>query len=373
MPPPLQAQENFQGIEDEEIRELLDDKRSKFTDNQKGLSFLALETGGLTRFESNDIPDNLNTILQDQSGYYLISFPPNASKEKHSRILIRLKRPGLTIRYRKSAIIDPATSEAQSPKARLFAAVSAPFTITDIPLRVTPVSTLAADNSRWQLGGLLHINCANLNFTAPDSKGIHTAVLHILSITEGETPSPDSTTERTYTIRATAAELEKLKADGLVYSLQSVPRKPGAYQIRVAVMDNDAGTIGATSAFVDLPDLSKSTPTLSTLNMADDSDLSPAVRNFQRGKVFAYSLTLFNSKQAYDLQPRLISNGKVVWEGNKFPVVLPPNTNPRRISTGGILNLSPNTTPGEYLLEVLAIPRDGKSPTLTQWTDFNLL
>ena len=66
-------------------------------------------------------------------------------------------------------------------------------------------------------------------------------------------------------------------------------------------------------------------------------------------------------------------DGKVVWEGNKFPVVLPPNTNPRRISTGGILTLSPNTTPGEYLLEVLAIPRDGKSPTLTQWTDFNLL
>ncbi len=63
--PPLQAQEDLTSLEIEQVLEKLNTKRAAFADNQQGLSFLAVETGGTTRFNSNDILDSVTSILEE--------------------------------------------------------------------------------------------------------------------------------------------------------------------------------------------------------------------------------------------------------------------------------------------------------------------
>lgn len=192
---PFQAQDDYSGLEVEQVMELFSKKRTQFTDNQIGLSFLALETGGSTRFNSNDILDSLQSIMESQSGYYLLTFPPNEDKEKYTRLLIRLKRPGLKIQYRKSALPDPDPR----PTDNLLTALSAPFSNTDIPLRILPISQATPDKqNQWSLGAILHIDISKLEFSTPDSKGVQTATLQLLSITEGEKPIPNSTTTKPF-------------------------------------------------------------------------------------------------------------------------------------------------------------------------------
>ncbi|MCX6613350.1 MAG: VWA domain-containing protein [Acidobacteria bacterium] len=370
--PPFQAQDDYSSLEPEQVMELLNKKRTQFTDNQIGLSFLALETGGSTRFHSNDITDSLQSIMESQSGYYLLSFPPNEDKEKYARLLIRLKRPGLKIQYRKSALPEPDPRPANN----LLTALSAPFSNTDIPLRILPIAQANPGKvTQWSLGAILHIDIARLEFSAPDSKGIQTATLQILSVTEGEAPISNAATEQTYTIRSTTKELPKLQADGLLYSLQSNALKPGPYQVRAAVRDPKTGKLGSTSAFIELPDNTRSQTVVSTLNMSDGTQLSQVLRSFRAGAPIAYSLTVYNPKldgktgnTIYDLQPRILHDEKVLWQGTPFPV----KASTKEAIASGTFTLGPKSVPGEYLLQVLLIPRDGKSPTLTQWVDFEV-
>ncbi len=372
LPPPFQAQDDYNGLEPEQVMELFNKKRTQITDNQIGLSFLALETGGTTHFNSNDILDSLESIMDSQSGFYVLTFPPNEDKERYGRLLIRLKRPGQKTQYRKSVLPEPDYSSSTN----LLTALSSPFSHTGIALRLLPITQASTDKSnQWALGSILHIDISSLEFSPPDIRGVQSATLQIISITEGGSPIPNSTTEQSYTIRSTTKDLPRLKAKGLLYSLQSNTLKPGPYQIRAAVKDLKSGKLGSASTFVELPNREKSQTVVSTLKMSDGSPESQILRSFPAGTPIAYSITVYNPKQdgntgntIYDLEPRILRNDQAVWQGARFPI----RSKSKTATASGTFTLGPRSIPGEYLLQVLLIPRDGKSPTLSQWIDFEL-
>ncbi|MEP7365807.1 MAG: hypothetical protein ABI972_21340, partial [Acidobacteriota bacterium] len=109
------------------------------------------------------------------------------------------------------------------------------------------------------------------------------------------------------------------------------------------------------------------------------SDLSPAIRVFERGKAFSYGVTIYNApldansqQPPLELQPRLMRGDQVVWEGRRFPVILAAGTDPTRIPAGGVLTLGPKTAPGDYTLSVQLIDRASKREFLDQSIDFEL-
>lgn len=85
--------------------------------SQDTLDWLAAETGGLAKFNTNDIPGAVAEVLDDLSGYYLIGYEPDARTFKSGTfhdIDLKVTRPGLKVRTRKGfyAVTDDQVAAA---------------------------------------------------------------------------------------------------------------------------------------------------------------------------------------------------------------------------------------------------------------------
>lgn len=75
-------------------------------DTQDGLRYVAGETGGFAVVNSNDLSGGFRRIMEDQDGYYLIGYQPEAgtlhakSEVEFRKVKIKLKVKGLKIRTR---------------------------------------------------------------------------------------------------------------------------------------------------------------------------------------------------------------------------------------------------------------------------------
>jgi len=398
--PGLNAADDVANLEQVEIMEQLKEREGKVRSTQNYLRYLAQETGGLAQLNSNDLNDGLRQVLDDQSGYYLIGFHPGEETAErlrkdgnYHRLRVKVKRPGLRIRHRlgftggnPEAPPDPRTGPE-----RLLAALTSPFSSPDdIALRFTPVFATGPNNQPI-VRALLHIGAKDLTFGPPDKEGYRAATIHMVAITEGDSPKGPANTEKSYTVRVKEDTMDRFVQGGFVYTLEHELKKPGAYQMRVAILDAASGRTGSASRFVEAPDLTRGSLTLAGLTMIDgdwrnppsqegsQDDLSPAIRVFQRGRTFSYGATAYNApldkttgRPTLEFQPRLHRGDQVIWEGKRFPAVPIAGADPKHIRTGGILTLGPQTTPGDYVLELRAIQTGPNQATVSQWIDFEL-
>ena len=74
-------------------------------------------------------------------------------------------------------------------------------------------------------------------------------------------------------------------------------KKPGAYQLRVALRDQASERVGSSSQFVEVPDMKKRRLELSGILLsatADDPENSAAVRYFHQRETVKYSFVIYN-------------------------------------------------------------------------------
>lgn len=396
----LQAQDDVSNLEQEEVTQALRDRGQSLRDHQAGLRFLASETGGRALVNDNDFDGGLARMVEEASGYYLLGFQVEESaaariarQGKYRRLAVRVNRPGLEVRTRRSYLGDGGAPAApRSTAERLLAALNSPFAGAGVRLQFTPVFFFD-DRNRPAIQALLHINGADLAFSPPDPAGLHTAEIRLVALTEGDTPTPGASTERAYTVRVKQAALHQIRAGGLVYQLQHPVKKPGAYHMRVAVLDQASGRVGSASRFVQIPDIARGGPALSGITLCEgdwraalqsplqDRESAPtcATRVFHRGQPLSFGVTLYNVRlddstrqPAIELRARLFRDNQLVWEGAPFPAVFKPGMDPRRLPAGGVFTLGEKSLPGPYLLELRATELTGKRATLSEWTEFEL-
>jgi len=143
-------------------------KRSQdFSNTQEGLNFMAHETGGLFVHNTNDISAALNQVLEDQSGYYLIGYTPDAStfdkksaKPLFHTITVRVKRRGMHVRTRTGfyGVPDQSTRPARRTRdEQLMAALTSPFNGGGIHLRLTPLFGNSPTKGSF-IDSLLYVN-----------------------------------------------------------------------------------------------------------------------------------------------------------------------------------------------------------------------
>jgi VWFA-related protein len=376
--PGLQAMDDVGSLETVEVHQALDDRQSKFRNSQQGLAFLARETGGNAFLNDNDISAGLARVLEDQSGYYLLAYRrPEEDAAKRNRLVVKLKRPGLQLRYRHGALGPEESGKAKptTPRERLFSALASPFAADGFSFRFSPSFSLG-ENKKLELTSQVYFDGAQLSFAAPDASGMKAAKIQILALAEGETGMVGSPTLQTYTVR-----MKDGQGGGFVYTVGHEVKKPGAYQLRVAVLDETSGRVGSATRLVEIPDVSKGAVAVSGINMlpgdwrariqeasgVDTGDVSGAARVFERGKPFSYGLVVYNPRPGTAIEPRLVRGAQVLWEGKRIAVA-----DAMRAPAGGVLTLGAGTTPGEYELEVRLVNRDGKSLGPAQSVDFEL-
>jgi VWFA-related protein len=410
----LMATDNTWNMSIEQIEQKLSQRRANFIDSQTGLNYLATQTGGQAIRNSNDVSGGVQSIMDDQAGYYLIGYRPDDAtfdsekgRAKFHRLSLKVKRAGkYTVRMRTGfyGVTDEKLQAAkETPQHQLVNAVLSPFAASDVQVRLT--SLFANDVTQGSvLRSFLHIKGSDLTFVKePD--GSHKAVFDLVTVTFGEDGKLIEQAANQHTIRLTDSMYQKIQKYGFTYNTTVPVKKPGAYQLRTALRDEPSGRVGSASQFVQVPDIEKDrlstsgllirgmpldgylkglTATASADVAAEDSDpmANTSVRQFQSGTALIYALAIYNakidkntSKPNLTIQARLYRNGELVFTGNAVPFDIRDQADPKRLGGGGAIQLGTEMKPGEYVLQIVVsdLLAKEKYRVTTQWMDFEIV
>ncbi|MBC7899061.1 MAG: VWA domain-containing protein [Saprospiraceae bacterium] len=376
----IMAADDTGGRSAEQIQQAASDRRDELLDTQDGLRYLARQTGGISIINNNDLSGGIRRILDDQS-YYLVGYEPDAEtfdpkKRRFNKLDVRVTRPGARVRYR-SGFFGISDENIVRPKEtgnqRLLTALTSPFAVNYISLRLNALFGSDARNGSF-VRSLLHVTAKDLTFTAqPD--GMQKAVFDVLAVGFGDNGAAVDQISNTYALSVDKHSYSKFMNEGFVYDFTFPIKKPGAYQLRVALRDHGSEKVGSANQFVEVPNLKKNRLTLSgvalesipydtwqnrnTGNAAKDDDSNPlsdtSLRQFKRGTVLNYGFTIYNAKLPANLtsQVRLFLDGRPIFEGKPQPVSLAGQTDPRSIPFAASLSLGTALANGEYVLQIV--------------------
>ena len=367
--------------------EAMSQRSDQIFETQQGLAFLAEETGGLAIRNSNDLSNGVRRVLDDQS-YYLVAYEPedetfDASKVKFNRISVRVLRKGTIVRTRSgfynNVSMEPpkANDQAATPFRQIMDALSSPFARTDIQLRLNPLFGHDAKSGSY-VKSYLHIDAKNLRFSdLPD--GSKRAVISIIAAAFNENGIPDQQVSKAYSISVKPAGMASILKEGFIYDFTFPVKKPGGFQYRVAIRDDQAGTVGSANQFVQIPKVKKGTPVLSGIVLqnftteqwqqqaaktaATDSINDTSIRRFRSGTVLQYAFEVYGPDpkelSAYSRKIRVFRDGKMLMDGEEIP--LKTGASGDRIVDAAAIALGKEMQPGDYILQVILIEGSQKS------------
>ncbi len=382
------------------------DRSKELFDTQDGLVHLAAETGGFPVLIQNDMNAGLKRILEDQS-YYLIAYTPAAetfdrSASRFNKIEVRVLRDGAKVRYRSGFFNTQGEAAAKptklTPAQRLQDALTSPFGANNIGLRL---NALYGNNGGGDyVTALLHVNTKDLAFSDQPS-GERKAAVDVFAVTYSENGVAVDKIVRTFNIDVKAADYQRVLEKGFVCFFNFPMKKPGPYQLRVAIRDARADTVGSASQFIEVPDLKKKALTLSGIELENfsaeqwqrmtaiarsvadrsgpteqgDPMADTSLRQFRRGTVLHYSFDVYNigaESSGLTNRLRVFRDGKLLLDGKPVPVNLDPASGGRVRATGA-MSLPPEMQPGDYVLQVIVSDPASKGKAAAQFVQFELL
>jgi VWFA-related protein len=422
----LTAADDTSGMSADDLETQMQGRRDEFFESQNGLNYLARQTGGFPIFNNNDLNSGIKRVLEDQRGYYLIGYRPDEStfdqktgRRTFHKFSIKLKRPGLSVRTRSGfygITNEEAAPQRHTRSEQLLNALTSPFASGGVHLRLT--SLFGNDPKAGSfVRSLLHINARDLTFTE-EADGWHKAVIDVLAYTFGDNGTVVDQVNRIQTVRVRGETYKRALENGFVFAITVLVKKPGAYQLRVAMRDEASEHVGSATQFIEVPNISKNRLTLSGIiingtdpsakkrgsakepasgaaapgaqssNKAEeeigetDPQAGPAVRKFRRGMILQYDYFIYNAqigkaatRPQLQTQMRLFRDGKEIFTGHVQPLDSGNQPDLKRLTAGGGLQLGTDMTPGEYILQTIVtdpLAKD-KYRTATQWIDFEIV
>lgn len=371
--------------------------------SQDGMVRLADATGGLFLHNNNDITGAVRRVVEDGDGYYLIGYHPDAAtftamgSARFHNIKLKVKRPGLHVRSREGFFGSPDPPQrtvALTPQANLVRAATSPFVSTDIHVRLTGLFMHSAEAGSF-VNALLYIDPHDIHFEdAPDD--MHKAVLDVAIMTFNENGIAENPVEQIHTLTLPAADYQRYMRDGVVYVLRHPVKKPGGYQMRIAVRDNATLRMGSASQYIEVPDLTKQHLELTAVVLSRAATGAPAagngaaraqeelntaaIRQFQRGDQISYSCRVINAHVDAGGQPQLemeihvFRDEKEVAKSGAQAVPVTGATDREHLRAFGSFAVGPEFQPGDYVLQVIITDKlaNVKTRVAQQWMDFQV-
>ena len=398
------AQDDLSGRSFQDLDRLFNDRRNQVFDTQEGLRYLAHQTGGIPILNNNDIGDGIQQVLDDQS-YYLVAYEPddstfNAQVRRFNKLEIKVKRPNVRVRYRSGffGITDENLNRAKTPEQRLLYALRSPFAANDIGIRLNALyQNQNVEKDGNVIRSLVHINAQDLKFDEqPD--GSMKATFDIFAVGYGDNGIAVDQRASTYSLTLKKDRFERAMKTGFVYDFSFLVKKPGAYQLRIALRDHGTDGIGSANQFVEVPNLKKDRLVLSgvileNLDYAEwkrrDAGEAPtkptdpltdtSLRQFRRGTVLNYGFTVFNAKTSatgpnLSFQTRVFRDGKQIYEGKVQPAPTVVR-DPKSVQFTSAFVLGTAMEPGDYVLQVTITDNNakGKRNSVHQFVQFEIV
>lgn len=403
----LTAADDTGGRSPEQIRQAESDRGEELRETQDGLRYLARETGGISIVNNNDLSGGIRRILDDQS-YYLVGYEPDTDTfdpklRRFNRLDVRVNRPGAKVRYR-SGFFGVSDENVRKPvetgNRKLLTALTSPFAVNDIPLRLNALFGNSTKQGPF-VRSLLHISAKDLTFK-DDADGSKKAVFDVIAVGYGDNGVPVDQISKTFTMNISNDMVAKAVEKGFVYDFTFPIKKPGAYQLRIAIRDHATEKVGSANQFVEVPNLKKKRLTLSgvvlesmpfavyeklarggqhTEQERTDPLNDTSLRRFKQGSVLNYGFSIFNAKTTAGQQPSLTSqiklflDGKPVFEGSPQPVTPRTGADPSAIAYAATVSLASKMTPGEYVLQIIVTDNQAKEKRKTahQFVQFEVI
>lgn len=373
---------------------------------REGMVLLTRATGGLFLHDSNDLDGELRQAMEDAAGYYLIgyrpdgeTFDPKTGRPRFHSLRVRVLRSGLQVRSRSGFFgvedsVKPTV--AGTPRDQMLEALTSPFSSGDIHVRLTALFKMD-EKAGPVLDSMLYVDTHELHFTR-QRDGSHKASFQAVAVTFDEDGMAVDSSERTFEVVAKDdAQYEELLKSGLVYVLQHPAKKPGPYQMRVAVRDEDSGAIGSASEFIEVPDLHHGRLAVSSIMLASGEGLSgvgsetteasgkarvsaPAVRTFRPGEALVFLYQILNAhpdgtqQPAVETQVRLFRNGEPIFTGKPVAPSTESSSTAARMICAGAIRLGREMTAGDYVLQIAVVDKlaKAKRSLATQAIDFEV-
>ncbi len=362
---------------------------TRMRDGSRGSEMIAERTGGFLIKNSNNF--NLQKIMDDQNGYYLIGFSPaeETFDRQFHHLKLRLKRGGFTVRTREG--FYGFTSEQSRPALlsttdAMNKALGSPFGAKDLSMRLT---TFFIDEGRGpMLRSFLHLDPRDLTFSdQPD--GLRAANIEIKAMLFGDNGMVIQEANQRGSIGIAPPTYDRSLREGVIYSFD-LPTRAGGIQFRVAVRDVATGRIGSAGQFVDIPNLQSGVLAMSGIVIrerdatgspattpSDDVRTGPAVRRFHQNSTVDIGYMIYNANQASQLtaQARLYHDGKMILSPDPMAVSMKGQIDPRRITNRGNLHLGFDLVPGDYVFQIIVTDAaDKQKPRVaSQWIDFEIV
>jgi hypothetical protein len=385
---------------------------------QEGLDALAKRTGGLFYHDRNDIPECIRQATDDQLGYYLLGYSPregtfekDAARAKFHRVVVRMRRPELTVRWKSgfNGVTDELTTALPSsaPRTRerqLLDTLASPFSATGLKVRLTSVYNQTKKTGAV-VHSMLHFGGKELAFQHA-SDGTWRAAVDVVTSAYRGVKQPMQQRQRRLEIRLSEAQYQQALREGFLLTLIDPMKLPGTFLMRAVVRDAASERIGSASQYVQVPDTRKGQMAITGifLNLAPQelvspkvaqpsaegkegkveawSEGGPAVRRYRPGQGIVYGYAVINPKlkgSAKEFQVgcqlRLFSNGKLFYTGQYSHTLSKSKTDPTRLVGGGLISLDRRLIPGEYLMQIVVTDENAgkKKPPVAQWVDFEVV
>jgi VWFA-related protein len=158
---------------------------------------------------------------------------------------------------------------------------------------------------------------------------------------------------------------------------QQLQLPPGLYQVRVAARDRRTGRVGTASQWVEIPEQSPGSPTLSSIFLAETRAGATAgtapvnvSRRFSRGSRLRFQTFLYNAQNAsasdVTLRVELLRDGASVLTLPDAKPAAAAASDPARLPFSGELSLA-ELPPGRYVIQIsAAAPAQSKNQTTRQ-------
>jgi VWFA-related protein len=402
------------------VMQSLMQRTSDYWKSQEGLGYLAHETGGFFFHDNNDLNRGLQKALDDSKGFYLIGYRPDEStfdqktgRRRFHNISLSVRRPGLVVRTRSGffGVTEEDARPAQRTAAQqLMAAINSPFESGAVDLRLT---SIFLDEPQFGpfMRSFIYVDGRSLSFQEqPD--GSHRASVDVLAMTFDDAGTPVDMRSRTESVVVRGDEYRRAVEQGLIFGINLPVKKPGAFQLRIAVRDTGSGRVGSANQYIEVPDVKKERLTLSGIYLAEREEAGgvrasavagaaerapgadaggegkldgsepqsgPAVRRFHPGGLIEYGYEVYNARldkatrrPQLQSQVRLFRDNQLAFAGKV--VNLNGKVDARRLVAFGRLRLGANLTPGEYVLQVVVTDTlaNEKNRVTAQWIDFEI-
>jgi VWFA-related protein len=377
----LTAADNFYGT-GPQYQNVLRNRSMLLLSRREGSDLIAKQTGGFQIKNSNSY--EIDRIVQDQSGYYLLGYRPTDEtfNKKFHHIKAKVTRSGMTLRTRFGFF---GVSEEEASKTRLTPrdmtnlALASPFSAQDVEVGLA--SLFWSDKTAGSLiRSFVYIDASDLVFTPVD--GRQQASIEVHGVVFGDNGAMVEQLRRGATISFSESEYAAALKNGMGLSVDIPVKRYGAFQVRIAIRDRKSSKIGSAGEFVAVPDLKNKSLAVSGIVLGsprgEQETMSNTVaRRFDANSDLEFAYVIYNALQFAKpvMETKLFRDGKIVYSGPEMPIQTAGQPDPDRVVASSKVRLSPDLEPGYYYLQVVLTDKDAKSKALpvVQWIDFEVV